>query len=252
MVTAVSGTIENLNMDVETARAYVEEISHRIARAEEHLQQARSLIFELKNRQGWRALGYASWSACVASEFEQCAKQVDRQYKAALVELDIVPNGSIGTYPERVLRPLTVRNFDAQSRQLVMDISQEIVGEGGRVTSGVVEVVVEGLKDMLASGALQGADGDQHPFTQAMSADLIARVREKKIAHKQHVQRMDKKRDYILGGVAIDKLTRGALDDGRVAILVSVDELQRAKLLEVSKRQFYTEKPIYVSLWIEE
>src|SRR5205807_1142448 len=49
-------------MTRDEARQCVERINH-------HLDEARALLLDLYEREGWRALGYASWRECVAGEF---------------------------------------------------------------------------------------------------------------------------------------------------------------------------------------
>lgn len=252
-IAAPSVSVLGLVLDAERARSHVDRIQHHLAQVDHHLSDARQLIWELKEYGGWKALGYKSWRECVQAEFEQSSASIYRQLGAALVELDISPTGRIGEVNERVLRPLTRRQFDAQSRQLVWDISHEIVGEGGRVTSGVVEAVVEGLKDMLASGALQDSDGNQLPITDVMKSDLTARVREVKLAHKQHkqdIQHLDAKRTYILGGLPVEDVQHDG--GGHVRLIVHVDDsLILDNLYAAKRRMTLTEKPIYISLWTE-
>lgn len=249
---ALSGTIEGLALDLDTARHMVERIHEHLGRADYHANQARKLILDLREQEGWRVLGYKNWRECVMTEFERRSSTVYRQLNAALVELELSPAGGIGEINERVLRPLTKKGLDEDARHFVWQVCEKIVGEGGKITSGVTEQVVEGLEDILRSGTWQDSDGQQRLYGEQMSADLTARVREKKIASKEHIRQMDTKRDYILGGVEIDGVTRRQLGEGRVAILVTVDELQRVKIMEAAKQKFYTDKPIFIALWIEE
>lgn len=246
MVT-LQGEIVGLEIDLDTARHYVERIHEHLTRADYHVNQARKLILDLRERGGWRVLGYKSWRECVMTEFEKSSSTIYRQLDAALVEMELSPMGELGQINERVLRPLTKRNFNAEAKQAIWAIAQEIVGSGGKITSGVTESIVEGLEDMLRSGATQDADGNQLAITERMHADLVARVREKKLEHKQHIQHMDKQRDYILGGVAVEKITRGQLADGKVAAIIPLEDLTRDKLIAALK----TGKPIYISLWTE-
>lgn len=247
---ALLGSITNLNMDLDTARHHVERIREHLIRGDYHLNQARKLILDLKDLQGWQVLGYKSWRECVMTEFTQSSASVYRQLNAALIELEISPNGGIGEINERVLRPLTKRNFDAEARQAIWAISQEIVSEGGKVTSGIVEAVVEGFKDMLASGAIQDADGNQHPISEQMHADLVARVRQVKLAQKDHIQRMGKERDYILGGRPI-KTPSISIINGHTCVSV-VFELDNSAEIEKLAESDRLGKKIYCSLWTED
>lgn len=246
---ALMGIVTNLDMDRDTAQHHVERIKEHLVRADYHLNQARKLILDLRELGGWKILGYTSWAECVTNEFGKSSSTVYRQLNAALVELELSPNGGIGEISERVLRPLTKRGYSTEARQAIWSISQDIVGDGGKVTTGVVEAVVEGLKDMLVSGTTQDGDGNQHPITERMQADLVARVREKKLQHKQHINQMDKKRDYILGGRAI-KDTSISIINGHtcVSVVFELDDSAEIERLAESDR---LGKPIYCNLWTE-
>jgi hypothetical protein len=247
-VTTLQGAIVGLEMDADTARHHIERIQEHLTRADYHVNQARKLILDLKERAGWKVLGYKSWRECVTEEFQKSSSTVYRQLDAALVELELSPNGGIGEINERVLRPLTKRQYSAESRQLIWDISRDIVGPDGKITSGVIESVVEGIGDWLKSGTAQDGNGTQHPITELLRADLTARVREVRLAHKDHIQRMGKQRDYILGGVQVEKITRGQLDAGMVAALLPVEGITKDKLIEALRLG----KPIFAALWTED
>lgn len=243
---ALLGTITNLNMDMDTARHHVERIQEHLVRSDYHVNQARKLILDLKEREGWKVLGYASWHKCVTAEFSKSSSTVYRQLSAALIELELSPSGGMGEINERVLRPLTKRNFDSEARQAIWACATEIVGEGGKVTSGVIEAVVEGFKDMLTSGAMQDADGNQYPISEVMHADLVARVRQVRLAQKDHIKRMGKERDYLVGGLRVEQVTR-RFGERRVSAVFTTDEIQNDKLAEALRLG----KPIYCSLWTE-
>jgi len=247
---ATVGEIVGLMMDAETARQHVAMIQEHIARAEHHLGDARRVIFALKDGCGWQALGYKSWRQCVMAEFEQSSSAVYRQLDAAVIELELSPNGGIGQINERVLRPLTARKYTTESRQLIWDISQDIVGEGGKVTSGVVESVVEGISDWLKSGTVQSPDGDQLAITEHLRADLTARVREVRLAHKEHIKRMDAKRDYIVGGRKTDSAGLAMLNGRALASVCA--ELENGLEVDKLREAVRLGKTVYLSLWIEE
>lgn len=248
MVT-LQGAIVGLEMDSDTARHYVERIQEHLIRADHHANQARKLILDFKEREGWKVLGYKSWRQCVMEEFEKSSATVYRQLDAALVELELSPNGGIGTINERVLRPLTKREYSAESRQLIWDISQDIVGAGGKITSGVVESVVEGIKDWLTSGTVQSPDGEQMPITEHLRADLTARVREVRLAHVDHIKHMGKQREYILGGRGVRNAARSTID-GLSCVMLQA-ELCDALEIEKLSQAMHSGKTIYCSLWTE-
>lgn len=83
-----------------------EEARHCAGEIRRHLSGARALIVALHRREGWRALGYASWRECVTAEFEQSQTHLYRQLQAGIIEERISPIGEIGAIPEGQLRPL--------------------------------------------------------------------------------------------------------------------------------------------------
>ena len=78
-----------------------------VKRIQAHITDARALVLELYTREGWKALGYDSWRACVVAEFEQSQSYLYRLLNAAQVEQNISPMGENGPIAERALRPLT-------------------------------------------------------------------------------------------------------------------------------------------------
>jgi|SRR6476646_1360410 len=91
--------VPEVMMDAQEARACVEGIRG-------HLEGMRRLVLDLYQREGWRALGYASWRECVVAEFDQSQSYLYRQLQAALIETEISPIGEIGTMPESHAREL--------------------------------------------------------------------------------------------------------------------------------------------------
>lgn len=238
-----NGTIINLDMDAETAAQHTRRIQEHIEQAGHHLAKARSLLWEVREYNGFEKLGYKSWRAYALEEFGKCSSMCYKEANAAQVELDLGLS-PIGTMHERALRPLAKAGYSAATRQALYGVALELVGDGGKVTSGVMEAVVTGLEEMLASGTTQDADGIQTPITTRMQADLLARVREKKIAHKEHVRRMDAKREYLCGGVPIERI----FFYESVQVIVRIDDpIQHEKMLAAAK----TGHPIYLSLWTE-
>jgi len=63
-----------------------DEAQQCVARIAHHLEEARALLLELYEREGWRVLGYDSWRACAVAEFAQSQTALYRQLTAARVE----------------------------------------------------------------------------------------------------------------------------------------------------------------------
>jgi hypothetical protein len=70
---------------------------------ESHLRELTNLEPE-QQREGWRALGYDSWRACMVAEFEQGKSQLHRILDAAQVEKNLL--SPIGDIPETHLREI--------------------------------------------------------------------------------------------------------------------------------------------------
>lgn len=110
-----------------------------------NLRNTRELLLDLYEREGWRALGYETFRACVVAEFKQHQSYLYRQLEAAKAEIAISPIGEkseVGKVPESHLRPLTSLPPDQQR-----DAYQKAVetAPNGKVTAKHVEKVVEGM-----------------------------------------------------------------------------------------------------------
>ncbi len=105
--------VKNL-MNRREAQASVDAIRAR-------LDDARTLLLELYEREGWKALGYPSWRACVTAEFEQSQAHLYRLLTAAQVERDISHLGEF-ELSERQARELAP--LDADGRREVFEAAQ--------------------------------------------------------------------------------------------------------------------------------
>jgi site-specific DNA-methyltransferase (adenine-specific) len=108
-----------LPMSRDEARQCVEQINR-------HLDEARALLLDLYEREGWRALGYASWRACVMSEFQQSQAHLYRQLHAARIERDISPIGE--TLPP--LREYHLRQIAQLPPEERQEVALAIVRDG--------------------------------------------------------------------------------------------------------------------------
>jgi site-specific DNA-methyltransferase (adenine-specific) len=86
-----------------------------------HMDGARRLLLDLYEREGWRALGYASWRECVVAEFHQSQAYLYYQLDAARIERQIstiVETGDAPQLPEFHLRQIAA--LPATDRREVM------------------------------------------------------------------------------------------------------------------------------------
>ena len=60
-----------------------EEARKRVIQINSQINNIRFLVLDFHDREGWRALGYDSWEACIDKEFEQGRRYIFYQLKAA-------------------------------------------------------------------------------------------------------------------------------------------------------------------------
>ncbi len=122
------------------------------------LDNARAALLELYTREGWRALGHASWRACVMAEFDQSQSTVYQELEAAKVELNLSAIAEIGSLPEAVLRPLTRLPEDEQAE--VWERAVADVG-GQQPTAKEVQRAVDATApERMSRRALLELDGE--------------------------------------------------------------------------------------------
>lgn len=133
-----------------------------------HLENARTLLYELYTGKGWEALGYGSWRECVAAEFGQSQSQLYRELAAAHIEANL-PDFAHVRKSERSLRPLAQLPADLQP--LAYQIAVEQAEQDGtqtptaRHTSAVAEV----LGEIVASGGFVSLDGLATPLSASLT-----------------------------------------------------------------------------------
>lgn len=162
--------IETLPMTAEEARQYVGWINSC-------LDDARAYLLELYERQGWRALGYDSWHACIQAEFRLSRTRVYQLLDAAHAERVLLESADTKQstmvdcstrrpIPERELRPLVpLAKEDPEAARMVWREAQETAQEQGmKLTAVIVEEKVEEHRRTRAdargtSGKLRDARG---------------------------------------------------------------------------------------------
>jgi hypothetical protein len=84
-----------------------------VQKIKNYVGEIRHLILDLFEREGWRSLGYESWSECADKEFGPTRQQVERLLDAARTYRNlsqVVDNqqidAPIGAIPESQLRPI--------------------------------------------------------------------------------------------------------------------------------------------------
>jgi len=112
------------------------------------LEDARSYLLELYEREGWRALGYDSWRACVQAEFGQSERYLYYQLEAAQTERVLMDgDGDLHKcatpIPESHLRALAplAKADPEQAREVWREVEQ--TAPNGKVTAVHVNTVLE-------------------------------------------------------------------------------------------------------------
>lgn len=100
----------------------------------------RALLLELEERQGWKALGYSSMTACLVGEFPGESKtKLIRALEAGRIERhQQVP---IGTYLESQLRPLF--KFSSEQWKPILAKAHQLAGEQRLTASHVTQAATE-------------------------------------------------------------------------------------------------------------
>ena len=127
------------------------EAQQLVERIRKGVDLLRSLLVELRDREGWKALGYDSWRSCVVGEFGKSEAYLYRQLAAARVENNLKDAASRGEIspmgekplPERVIRPLAKVPPDEQPT--IWEIARDEYGP--EPTGKQVKQVVKSLSD---------------------------------------------------------------------------------------------------------
>lgn len=131
-------------------------------RIRNHLEDARSSLLELRQREGWRALKYATWLDCVMAEFGLSKSRAYQLLQAAEIEAELDTRSTRvekSQIPEGVLRPLATLDSPLE-RQEVWDAAIDETGGGLPTGSRIAELV-----------ALVQSNGDQEEIAELIEEE---------------------------------------------------------------------------------
>jgi hypothetical protein len=132
-----------VNMNDLTIRKMTDkEARECVVKINTNMTNIRSLVLELYEREGWSAMGYASWRECVTAEFKQGQRHLYEQLEAAQTEKNICAVAQ--NIPERQLRPLTKLRNDPEKQKEAWQQAVDTAPEG-KVTAAHVASVVKGM-----------------------------------------------------------------------------------------------------------
>jgi hypothetical protein len=122
-------------LSAEEARQIVKNINGR-------LEQSRKDLLELYDREGWKALGYSSWGACVRAEFEGSSTALYRQLAAAKIERDVFGDSRIGN-PVPASQLEAAAKAPPEKRAQVFDRADALAGAGPRTARHIAQAAAE-------------------------------------------------------------------------------------------------------------
>lgn len=128
-VTEPTRVVGELMMTADEARACVERIK---AQAEDIAAQ----LLDLRERQGWKALGYTTWQDCVRDEFDHSPSYAHRLINAhivngilaTMVPAKTLPMGNVPTLPERHARELVPL---VKEPEALVAVAAKVIAEKG-------------------------------------------------------------------------------------------------------------------------
>ena len=113
----------------------------------------RNLLMQLRDGEGWVALGYASWARCCETEFGYSKRHANRLIQAAEISQQVGPMGP-ASLPERQARELA--RVPEEQRQEVLDVAVENAGDKP-LTAATIRQAVQDVLEVEP-----GANGTVH------------------------------------------------------------------------------------------
>lgn len=135
-------------------------------------------LIELRERQGWRALGYESWTACLRNEFTLCRSYLYELMSAAPVveRLSTIPDmPQISTHAATALS-----DFDPD---LQVTIARATLARYGSITEAGVRKVGAVYEESVRSGHVDTGSGVSTPVDAALTMEDVENV----MRQRQHI-----------------------------------------------------------------
>lgn len=220
-----------MDMTIDEARACINAINM-------HLGSVRTYLLDLYERNGWQALGYASWRECASVEFDLSISRIYQLLNAAQVEKNISTIGG-KDMPERQLREMVALEPDEQ--RLVVEISKA-VAPNGKLSTPVIKAVVEVLQEVSVTRALDNGEGGQIEVAKAFEMQVTETAYERLMRQKEHIRENTEK--PIPGHKLYSGNARITFIEGRVVTVIlpdKIQELQRGMSVEIVIRELRPE-----------
>lgn len=143
-------------MSADEAKAHVQAVKNAAQDMGRHL-------LELKEREGWKALGYASWTAFLNGEFEYSRKHLYELMTASPVQEKLLPIG----YNLSTKAAAALSKFDESLHVVIAQTAQARYGE---VTESNINRVGDVVQTMVLTGHVS-PDGISTPIDATLNAE---------------------------------------------------------------------------------
>lgn len=143
-------------MSVDEAKAHVQAVKNAAQDMGKHL-------LELKEREGWRVLGYQSWTAFLNGEFEYSRKHLYELMAAVPVQDKLLPIG----YNLSTKAAAALSKFDESLHVVIAQTAQARYGE---VTESNINRVGDVVQTMVLTGHVS-PDGISTPIDATLNAE---------------------------------------------------------------------------------
>lgn len=137
-------------------------------------KEARQLLLDFCDREGWSALGYATWDACVEGEFDEGRRALQYRLAAARVEQALCKNCTPPPPGVPDSHLLAVADLDPEDAAEVLTEAQ---ATPGRATAATVAAIVERRAD-----AVRREEADLEEAGEELTAAEDESGRAKKVA----------------------------------------------------------------------
>jgi DNA-directed RNA polymerase subunit F len=157
-----------------------------VERIRSHIDEARKLVLELYEQEGWKVLGYDSWRQCVIAEFQYQENYLYKLLSAAKVERNICTIVQSGEpIREAVLRPLA--KLKPEEQREAWTIATQLTSNP---TAEQVSQIVDTMKRAIEQARID------------VAAVTAVEVPQEELAEKEEAPEIDSRWVEFFGAVA--------------------------------------------------
>lgn len=129
--------------EITTVLMTADEARNCVARIRMSIESARRDILDLHDREGWKALGYATWRDCASAELGMSVATVYRYLEAATIERETDFSQIEKNEPIPTTQLQALKDTPPDQRPAVIERANEIAGSNKRTTAHVKQAVEE-------------------------------------------------------------------------------------------------------------